>query len=263
MTETSSAPYAAPALEKGLDILELLAREGRPMGTRQIAELLGRSKNEIFRMLHVLLARGYLQRDPLTETLSLSNSLFDLGMRTTRARNLVSVAAPVIERLAQDLRQAVHLVVAHRGETVIIAATSGGTDLNFALRLGYRRPLVDAHSGLVLLAHQSPSEQARMLDECFALTQSPVGMPALQAELARVKAAGHIIAESRDIVGLTDLCCPILAADGSALACVTLVAVTRRSAPPDFPALLAQIEAAARQIREEMGQMPLIEEGLA
>ena len=30
--------YSAPALEKGLDILELLARSGRPLGTRQIAE---------------------------------------------------------------------------------------------------------------------------------------------------------------------------------------------------------------------------------
>ena len=42
--------YAAPALEKGLDILELLASSGRPMGTRQLAEELGRSKNEIFRI---------------------------------------------------------------------------------------------------------------------------------------------------------------------------------------------------------------------
>ncbi|MBN9271372.1 MAG: helix-turn-helix domain-containing protein, partial [Mesorhizobium sp.] len=90
--------YSAPALEKGLDILELLANAGQAMGTRQIAEELGRSKNEIFRMVHVLLARGYLQRDEGGEGLMLSNKLFGLGMQTARARDLVSTAAPIVER---------------------------------------------------------------------------------------------------------------------------------------------------------------------
>ena len=134
--------YSAPALEKGLDILELLARRRTArMGTRQIAEELGRSKNEIFRMVHVLLARGYIQRDESGDGLMLSNKLFGLGMQTARARDLVSTAAPIVERFAEEVHQAAHLVVAHRGETVIIAAASGGADMNFSLKLGYRRPL--------------------------------------------------------------------------------------------------------------------------
>ena len=130
------------------------------MGTRQIADELGRSKNEIFRMVHVLLGRGYLQREEGGDGLMLSNKLFGLGMQTARARDLVSVAAPIVERFAEEVHQAAHLVVAHRGETVIIAAASGGADMNFSLKLGYRRPLADAHSGLVLMAFQ-PTGGAR------------------------------------------------------------------------------------------------------
>src|SRR3546814_1951398 len=55
--------YSAPALEKGLEIIELLAAERRPMSTRAIAERLGRSKGEIFRVVFVLVERGYLRRD--------------------------------------------------------------------------------------------------------------------------------------------------------------------------------------------------------
>ena len=128
--------YSAPALEKGLDILELLANAGRPLGTRQIAEELGRSKNEIVRMVHVLVGRGYLQRDEGGDGLLLSNKLFGLGMQTARARDLVGVAAPIVERFADEVHQAAHLVVAHRGETVSIAAASGGADMNFSLKLG-------------------------------------------------------------------------------------------------------------------------------
>jgi DNA-binding IclR family transcriptional regulator len=244
--------YSAPALEKGLDILELLARTGRPLGTRQIAEELGRSKNEIFRMVHVLLERGYLQREANTDELTLSNKLFGLGMQTARARDLVSVAAPIVERFAAEVHQAAHLVVAHRGETVIIAATSGGADMNFALKLGYRRPLADAHSGLVLMAFQPEAVRRQMIAECFALMRERPDPTALAADLERVRREGSIIHESRDIVGVTDVVCPIVLGDGRAIACVTVAAVTRRSNPPNFQAMLGRLKLACNDIAREL-----------
>lgn len=248
------AGYSAPALEKGLDILELLARTGHPLGTRQIADELGRSKNEIFRMVHVLLERNYLQREPATDNLMLSNKLFGLGMQTTRARDLVSVAAPIVERFAEEVHQAAHLVVAHRGETVIIAATSGGADMNFALKLGYRRPLADAHSGLVLMAFQSDATRRQMMAECFALMGETPDPTTLSAELERVRLQGSIIHESRDIIGVTDIVCPIVLNDGRAVACVTVAAVSRRSNPPNFEAMLGRLEIACAEIARELGE---------
>ena len=245
--------YSAPALEKGLDILELLARVGRPLGTRQIAEELGRSKNEIFRMVHVLLDRRYLQREEGTDDLMLSNKLFGLGMQTARARDLVSVAAPIVERFADEVRQAAHLVVAHRGETVVIAAASGGADMNFSLKLGYRRPLADAHSGLVLMAFQSGPARRQMIAECLTLMREPPDPTSLDAELEAVRKRGAMIHESRDIIGVTDVACPILLADGRAVACVTVAAVSRRSNPPNFEAMLERLKLACAEIAHGLG----------
>lgn len=243
-----TAGYSAPALEKGLDILELLARSGQPMGTRQIAEELGRSKNEIFRMVHVLLSRGYLQREDGGDGLVLTNKLFGLGMQTAHARDLVSVAAPIVERFAEEVHQAAHLVVAHRGETVIIAAASGGADMIFSLKLGYRRPLADAHSGLVLLAFQPREVRDRMVSECLVLMRERPDPATLSAELDAVRSNGAIIHESRDIIGVTDVVCPIVLADGRAVACVTVAAVSRRSAAPNFEAMLARLKLACAEI---------------
>lgn len=244
--------YSAPALEKGLDILELLAASGQPMGTRQIAEELGRSKNEIFRMVHVLLGRGYLQRDESGEGLMLSNKLFGLGMQTARARDLVITAAPIVEAFADEVHQAAHLVVAHRGETVIIAAASGGADMNFSLKLGYRRPLADAHSGLVLMAFQPKPVRDRMIAECLLLMREPPDPTTLAAELDDVRRQGAIIHESRDIIGVTDVVCPIVLRDGRAVACVTVAAVSRRSNPPNFEAMLARLKIACAEIADEL-----------
>ena len=52
--------YAAPALEKGLDILELLARSNVPLSQKEIAQKLGRTIGELYRMVMCLVERGYL-----------------------------------------------------------------------------------------------------------------------------------------------------------------------------------------------------------
>jgi hypothetical protein len=46
--------YRAPALEKGLDVIELLAAEKSPLNLSAISQRLGRSSGELFRMLMVL-----------------------------------------------------------------------------------------------------------------------------------------------------------------------------------------------------------------
>jgi len=54
--------YSAPALEKGLDVIELLAAEQHGLSLQEIARALERTATEIFRMLDVLVRRGYLAR---------------------------------------------------------------------------------------------------------------------------------------------------------------------------------------------------------
>ena len=54
--EGSQQLYAAPALEKGLDILELLSRQEAGLTRRDIAERLGRSVSEVFRLSASLVA---------------------------------------------------------------------------------------------------------------------------------------------------------------------------------------------------------------
>src|SRR4051794_5824944 len=52
--------YRAPALEKGLDVIELLAAEKRPLNLSAISQRLGRSSGELFRMLQVLEYKGFI-----------------------------------------------------------------------------------------------------------------------------------------------------------------------------------------------------------
>ena len=67
-----SEKYSAPALSKGLDILELLATQNAGMKKSDIAKSLKRSVSEIFRMLAVLVERNYVSVDEASEHYSLT-----------------------------------------------------------------------------------------------------------------------------------------------------------------------------------------------
>ncbi|MCP4560673.1 MAG: IclR family transcriptional regulator [Bosea sp.] len=231
--DARSRPYPAPALEKGLEIIELLALAQTPLSARAIAERLGRSKNEIFRMLFVLIERGYLDRDPATDEIALSNRLFELGMRVPRARDLVAVATPALEALSEKIGQSSHLVVLSKGETVVIVAVAGPGDINFTLRLGYRRPASASTSGQVILAFRDGAGPDPSL-------------PAIAAD-------GFLIADSHDVVGVTDISAPILDRKGQAIASIVVPYLNRREARPQHREALAELLATCRAIAGELG----------
>lgn len=240
--------YSAPALEKGLDILELLAAQERALTLKAIAEGLNRSKSEIFRMVAVLLERGYIARDPETDAFSPTNRLFDLALRTPQVKDLLSESIPALGRLADETGHSPHLVVLHRGETVVAAALPGRSDMSFTLRLGYRRVSIDATSGQVIIAFQPRPVQERLIAEARLLPNAAIAEADLWASLERIRNRGSEMHPSRDFVGITDICCPILGPDGRAVASVIIAYVDRHGHPVRHDAVLQQLQDICRQI---------------
>jgi DNA-binding IclR family transcriptional regulator len=222
--------YSAPALEKGLAIVELLASSPKPLSTRAIAERLGRSKGEIFRMVFVLVERGYLMRDAATDELTLSNRLFELGMRTPRSRQLVEVAVPAMERLSDQTGHSSHLVVINKGETVVIATATGSAEISFTLRLGYRRPALDATSGQVIIAFQDLERRQAMIKDSAAIRRLPATASKLAKQLDAIATRGFLIAASHDVVGVTDICAPILDKQMRGIASIVVPYLNRHAA---------------------------------
>lgn len=103
--------YAASALDKGLDILELLADHSQALTMGQIAERLERSKGEIFRMLVALKRRRHILRDEASDGFLIGNRLFEMAMKAPPIRNLVATAMPHIAAVAHAIDQSCHLAV--------------------------------------------------------------------------------------------------------------------------------------------------------
>lgn len=252
MTQSDPSPpkYPAPALEKGLDILELLAASGRPMTVGQISTALGRSTSELFRMLQALQHRGYVEPAETGDGLVLSNKLFALGMARAPARSLHEAALPVMRQLSRTIGQSCHLAVASDDRMVVVARIEAPGDQGFSVRVGYSRPIVDSTSGLVLYAFQ-PEPVRRDWRDRFATRAGTTAWNAFEARADVARADGYVRAPSAIVRLIFDLSAPILDADGVAAA-LTSPYVDSPTAIPEADTIAA-IQAAAREVSVELG----------
>jgi DNA-binding IclR family transcriptional regulator len=212
--------YRAPALEKGLDILELLAAEASPITLTQIVNRLGRSHGELFRMVQVLEYRGYIEQDPVNDGYRLTDRLFSLGMQQPRTKNLIELALPVMRQLAVEAGQSCHLALHSRGEMVVVARMEASEQLGFSVRVGYRRPLLKAASGIVLYAFQ-PEDIRRRWEQMLDPAPDEEELAEFRAHADAVRQRHVELTPSRFVAGITDISAPVMRG-GMAAAALTV-----------------------------------------
>ena len=214
-TDDAERKYRAPALEKGLDVLELLARNSTPMTTSQMALALGRSVSELFRMVLTLEYRGFITQMPDgRDGYTLTNKLFTLGISQGTAKTLLEVALPVMKELTRELGQSCHLVVPSGDQIVVVARQESPMDLGFSVRVGYRRRLIDTNSGALLYGFATPDAQTGWLP----LLSATVDLERIERFLAKARKSvdqGYIQLASDFVDGVTDFCVPIIGVHGA------------------------------------------------
>lgn len=115
-----SERYRAPALTKGLDILELLASTADGLTQGEIARTLKRTSSEIFRMLVVLRQRGYVDQGD-DGRYFLTPKLFEVAHRHPPIRRLTAIAGGEMQKLANRINQSIHLSILHSGKLLVVA----------------------------------------------------------------------------------------------------------------------------------------------
>lgn len=220
--------YRAPALDKGLDILELLSEQPHGLTRGEIVKAMGRSPSEVYRMLERLVARHYVSRSAEGDRYALSLKLFVLAHRHPPLNRLLARALPAMDRFANAAQQSCHLCVYDRGRVTVVAQVDSPAHWGLSIRRGVQVGLSDTGSGHVLLAFQSDSQRAQMLAEHVAVDgEVPMSAAKLKALLAQVRATGHWQGESQQAQGVTDISVPILGPDGHALAVLTCPFIRR------------------------------------
>lgn len=249
--------YPTPALEKGLDILELFASTPEGLTVSEVARRLNRTVSEIFRMLLCLEQRGYIVQSANKERYHLTLRLFRLAQEHPPTKRVVTEALPVMHWLAHELRQSCHLGVLDGGHVVILAQVDSPESTGFYVKVGSKVDLMHAATGHVILAHQTEDACGRAIEEWARETKKRKPSD-LEDHLAKIRARGYERRASYEVTGVVNFSFPVLNAQGNAVAGLTIPYVKRIEDTISVTDIVVALRNASQQISEALGALPAL-----
>jgi IclR family transcriptional regulator, pca regulon regulatory protein len=230
-TEIARRPeYRVEALSKGLRILSLFDEKRPCWRVSDLAAAAGLPLPTVYRAVMTLAAEGYLDQlpdggyRPGVRTLT-------LGTAALRSLDLVAIATPKLQQLAERSGETVNLAVL-RGDRVLYLIRLRNSDLVTAnIQVGSTLPAVHTSIGKLLLAYLDEADlAARITDASFSANCGPnakVALAELRAELLAVRDRGWAMQDEELAYGLRSVAAPITGPDGRVLAGVNLAVQAR------------------------------------
>jgi DNA-binding IclR family transcriptional regulator len=260
ITEELESPGSVPALDRSLDILEMLATAPEGLILSELSKRLGIPKNAVFRITQTLLARGYLSRDPDTMAFRLTGQMLKLAPPRVGGASLPELANNAMKALRDNTRETVQLGVLSGLEGVIIDQVEGLEPLRIVVDLGLRFSLHNNAPGKLLLAYLPEGQRESVLSQVKLTPNTPrtiTSKAALKEECVRIVEAGYSTDFAEADEGIHCLAAPIFEPGGQlVLGALWISGPAKRLPKSRFKDLGNQVRAAGDQVSlliERMG----------
>jgi IclR family transcriptional regulator, acetate operon repressor len=242
------------SVNRALSALDLIAEAGE-LGVTELGRRLGVHKATASRLVATLAERGMVERDPITEKFRLGFGLIRLAGAAMASMDLVRIARPLVEELADRTRETVNLGVLSSDAVVYIDQVTGTRSIVAVSWVGRRTPLHCTSNGKVFLAFMRASERDRLL-----ASPLPRATPAtltdpkkLRAQLEEIRSRGYAQTMEELEEGLNAVAAPIRRADGEVVASLSVSGPAFRMRPVDLPRVGRLTKESAASISRRLG----------
>lgn len=196
---------------KAFAILDVLASNGDG-GTslKEVSNLLGMSKSTAHRYLTTLEKLAVVERNE-KDHFRLGLKLIKLAGAFLSDHNLRNVSEPLLNEVAAQTQETIHLAVPSINEVVYIAKVDSPHSIRMASRIGARMPMYCTSLGKAILAHYPFNRVEEIIHEGMpARTPYTItSAQALRAELERVHAQGFATDDQENEMGVRCVGAPI------------------------------------------------------
>lgn len=158
----------APALRRGLDILELIEERGR-LRVPEITQHLELPRATTHELVNTLVDRGYLELSRETGRVSLGARALRLASGFERDLDVASVGRECAAEVAADCGETVQIVVRDGTHAVFVVRIDSTRSVRLVSHVGSRIPAACTAGGKALLAALDPAELARLFPDDAAL----------------------------------------------------------------------------------------------
>jgi IclR family transcriptional regulator, acetate operon repressor len=229
------APLQTPSiqsLDRGLFILEAVAKTSDPVGLGQLTDLLGIDRSSVYRLANTLKRRGFLAHPSGRKDYILGPSIWRISRNHDWSKMLITFSHEYLKRLAIQTAETTHLAVRegkeafftdHYASTKQVLVISGQT--------GEFVPLYCTAHGKALIADYGLPELKALFGSGELPGYTPttiVSIKQLAKECAAIKAAGVASDEEEYMPGVRCMAAPVRDRDGVIVAAIGISAPLSR-----------------------------------
>jgi DNA-binding IclR family transcriptional regulator len=243
---------ARSSLNSGLDVLECLVENRRPMTLTEIATALGISKSNVHQLLATLTRRRLIER-LRDQTYRIGIKAWEIGSRA-QPLEIGRIGAPHLVQLVRDVSEGADIGMLDGVNTVCIALVECPQPVRVHARVGDRNLAHSTSTGLVLLAELSDEELMALLPETLDKVAPDTfsNRDALLKELRRIRMRGYAIYRGGWRSDVTGVAVPIRSPDGRAVAGLCVPAPSYRVTRKWLDKIVPTLKNTAERIEHDL-----------
>ena len=249
---------AAPSLERGLTIIEVLANSQRGQNLSELTRSLHLPKSSIHRLLLTLELRGYLYRNEQTGRYNFGLKLFNLASMALGRTKLREQAGPVLHALMQKTGLTIHMAILEQNQAFLIEKIEPPGLPRLGTWIGRSMDLHCTGVGKALLAHLREEEIQRLIRNGLPRynDNTIVSAKKLKEELARIRQVGYALDDEEETIGLRCIGTPILDSESKAVAAISIAGTTAQINPDNISSLALKLRQSSSEISRRLLRSP-------
>lgn len=254
--ERAAARLTHRSLERGLNLIEVIAASGGLIGLAEIARRTGLHRSTGHHLLQTLVALGYLRQDSATRSYELSAKLFQLTGRTWTPEQLGVIGQPVVAELARVSGEGASLAAYRDGVVKIVAKCDHEGPVRVVQDVGAERAIHATAVGKAIAAFLPPAELDGLLTRLTYERYTPntiVRRDDLETELRRIRAAGCANDEEEHIEGIRCVAAPVRIYNGQVVASLCTLGPKSRMTRQRLRELRVPLTKLAASLSERLG----------
>jgi DNA-binding IclR family transcriptional regulator len=244
---------ASQTLQRGLDILDLVAQRG-PMGLRDIGQALDLSRSTTSRLAAALAERDLLHSG--ANGYALGAKLLALAEVARLQRSLTAVARPHLEHLAREQQDAVNLAISDGGRVRYLDQARGSRRMHVRSVIGETRALASTALGRALLLDAPESAWRKAYEDAPDTARGAGGLRAWEARMRQYRHQGAAFDVEENDDGVRCVAAPVRDASGRIIAAISLSSLPHYLDDARMQAVTLTVRATAEAIARDLGWRP-------
>jgi DNA-binding IclR family transcriptional regulator len=179
-------PQFVTALARGMAILRCFDRGEGYLGNQEIATRTGLAKPTVSRLTFTLASLGYLNHSAALEKYSLGVGVLALAHAFVKGNDILAVARPLMQELADHTKAAVMLGASHESHMVLLDICQGDEIFHLKLEAGSRVPHSSTALGRAWLAALPRNAFDRYLQQ-LQKKCPPAAWPKIKSGIVRAR----------------------------------------------------------------------------